>query len=70
MNHIHNETVLVFLKEHQGNLNVQRFLEKQEKEIVEMNKAMGTKYQNYLDYLEANIGDDASFTMEELKALL
>jgi len=70
MNHIHNEIVLVFFKEHQDNLNVQGFLKKQDKEIAEMNKALGTKYQGYLNYLEANIGDDASFTMEELKVLL
>jgi hypothetical protein len=35
-----------------------------------MNGESGTDYQGYLDYLEANIGDDAEFTMGELTALL
>jgi len=37
--------------------------------IDRINRESGTDYQNYLSYLEFNISDDASFTMEELKAL-
>jgi hypothetical protein len=46
------------------------FLKCQKQEIKAMNKELGTDYTGYLDYLEANIGDDASFTIDELKALL
>ena len=70
MDHIHNETVLAFLKEHKNNSNVKDFLRKQNKAIHLMNGESGTDYQGYLDYLEANIGDDAEFTMGELTALL
>jgi len=38
--------------------------------IDRINKELGTDYRDYLSYIEDNIGDDASFTMEELKALL
>ena len=38
--------------------------------IDRINKELGTDYRDYLSYLKDNIGDDASFTMEELKALL
>lgn len=70
MDHIHNETVLAFLKEHEDNPNVKSFLRKQNRAINAMNKELGTDYKDYLDYLEANIGDDAEFTMGELEALL
>jgi hypothetical protein len=70
MDHIHNETVLAFLKEHKDTPNVKDFLRKQNKAIHLMNGESGTDYQGYLDYLEANIGDDAEFTMGELTALL
>jgi hypothetical protein len=70
MDHIHNEAVLAFLQAHKGNPNVQRFLVKQKLGIEELNTELGTEYKDYLDYLEANIGDDADFTMDELKALL
>ena len=39
-------------------------------QMGELNTELGTKYKDYLDYLEDNIGDDADFTMDELKALL
>jgi len=52
------------------NPNIENFLKKQKKIIDPMNKKCGTDYADYLDYLEANIGDDASFTMDELKTLL
>ncbi|MHC4328246.1 MAG: hypothetical protein ACYSWW_09025 [Planctomycetota bacterium] len=70
MGHIHNETVLAFLRAHKHNPNVQRFLAKQKLAIEELNKELGTEYKNYLDYLEDNIGDDADFTMDELRTLL
>jgi len=35
-----------------------------------MNQSLGTDYRDYLDYLEDNIGDDAEWSMEELRALL
>ena len=52
------------------NPDIKLFLEKQKKIIDSMNKKCGTDYTDYLDYLETNIGDDASFTMDELRALL
>ena len=70
MDHIHNEAVLAFMQMHKDNPNVQRLLAKQKRAIEELNKELCTKYQDYLDYLEDNIGDDADFTMDELKALL
>jgi hypothetical protein len=70
MDHIHNEAVLAFMQAHNDNPNVQRFLEKQKRAIEELNTELGTEYKGYLDYLEDNIGDDADFTMDELKALL
>lgn len=70
MNHIHNEAVLAFLMAHQDNENVRRFIRKQDQEVRVMNNEFGTSYGGYIDYLAANIGDDASFTMDELKALL
>ena len=70
MDHIHNETVLAFLQAHKANPNVQRFLAKQKKAVEALNKEIDTGYKDYFDYLEDNIGDDADFTMDELKALL
>ena len=70
MDHIHNEAVLAFLHAHEDNPNVQRFLVKQKQAMDAMNKSLGTEYKDYFDYLEDNIGDDADFTMDELKALL
>ena len=70
MDHIHNETVLTFLREHKDNPNVAGFLKKQDQAIDTMNKELGTDYKDYLNYLEANIGDDANFTVSDLKALL
>jgi hypothetical protein len=35
-----------------------------------MNRDSGMNYKDYLDYLEANIGDDAEFTMGELVGML
>ena len=67
---LHNSDVLTFLKLNRDNPNIKVFLEKQKKIIDPMNKKCGTDYADYLDYLEANIGDDASFTMDELKTLL
>lgn len=70
MDHIHNETVVGFLKAHRDNPNIKRFLREQQEMIDKINKELGTDYRDYLSYLEVNIGDDASFTMEGLKALL
>ena len=46
------------------------FLKKQNQTIDVMNRESGMGYKDYLDYLEANIGDDAEFTTAEMKALL
>ena len=70
MDHIHNEAVLAFMQMHKDNPNVQRLLAKKKLAIEELNTELGTKYKDYFDYLEDNIGDDADFTMDELKALL
>ena len=70
MDHIHNEAVLAFLQVHKDNPNVQRFLAKQKQAIEALNEEIGTVYKDYFDYLEDNIGDDADFTMDELKAVL
>ncbi|MBN2316301.1 MAG: hypothetical protein JXM79_20400 [Sedimentisphaerales bacterium] len=70
MDHIHNEAVLAFLQAHKDNPNVQRFLAKEKDAMEALNKEIGTEYKDFFDYLEDNIGDDASWTMEELKALL
>jgi hypothetical protein len=67
---IHNEAVLAFLKEHKDNPNVKDFLQKQNRVIRQMNRDSGMNYKDYLDYLEANIGDDAEFTMGELVGML
>ena len=70
MDHIHNEVVLAFLKEHEDRSNVKDFLRKQNKLIQLMNRKSGTDYKDYLDYLEANVGDDAEYTMDELVGML
>ena len=46
------------------------FLKKQNRAVRLMNRKSGTDYRDYLDYLKANIGDDAEFTMAELEELL
>lgn len=53
---IHNESVLSFFKMNINNKYVKKFIE-------ELNKELGF---DYLEYLEENVGDDASFTMNEL----
>jgi len=68
--HLHNSDVLTFLESHADNLGIMRFLEAQDKEIVKLNEELGDDYKDYLDYLARNIGDDASFTLVELKALV
>ncbi len=70
MNHIHNEAVLAFLTTHEDNPNVKRFIRKQDEVVRAMAKDLGSEYKEYMAYLEANAGDDASFTMEDLKGLL
>ncbi|MGB6919249.1 MAG: hypothetical protein WBF96_12070 [Phycisphaerae bacterium] len=70
MEHIHNETVLAFLKAHEDMPGVKRFIQEQDKQVKALNRELGTRYEGYLEYLDENIGDDASFTLEELKALL
>ena len=57
--HLHNSDVLTFLKLHMDNPNIENFLKRQKQIIESMNKKCGTDYTDYLDYLEANIGDDA-----------
>jgi len=70
MAHIHNETVLAFLKAHRENRSIQRFLAEQKRAIQAMNRSLGTRYRDYLEYLEDNSGDDADWSIDELKALL
>lgn len=70
MDHIHNETVLAFMQEYKNHPNVKAFLRKQNKAIRLMNEESGSDYHDYLDYLQANIGDDAGITMAESEALL
>jgi hypothetical protein len=69
MDHIHNETVLAFLKAHREHPKVRRLLADEDREVAKMNRELGTDYKDYLDYLEANSGDDAAYTMEELRHL-
>lgn len=61
MDHVHNEAVLAFLKAYQDEPGVKRFLAEQDQQIRALNRELGTRYEGYLEYLEANIGDDASF---------
>jgi len=68
--HLHNSDVLTFLKLHSDNQEVRTFIEAQQKEIDGLNNEFNDDYKDYLDYLERNIGDDASFTIDELRALL
>jgi len=68
--HLHNTDVLTYLKAHIDNPGVRTFIEAQQEQIDELNNEFGDDYKDYLDYLEGNIGDDASFTMDELRALL
>jgi len=70
MDHIHNEAVLAFMQMHKDNPNVQRLLAKKNRAIEALNREIDTAYKDYFDYLEDNIGDDADYTMDELKALL
>lgn len=70
MDHIHNEAVLAFLEAHKDRPGVKRFLARQDEITKAMDKAPGADYEDYLDYLGANIGDDAEFTMVELNGLL
>ena len=67
---LHNSDVLTFLKLHMNNPNIENFLNIQKQMIDSMNDKYGIDHTDYLDYLEANIDDDASFTMDELKRLL
>jgi len=54
--HIHNEVVLTFFRMNKNNEHVKEFLKGLNEELDF----------DYLEYLEENIGDDASFTMKEL----
>jgi hypothetical protein len=51
-------------------VNIRRLLAQQKEQIHAMNQSIGTDYRDYLDYLEDNIGDDASWTMDQLQELL
>jgi hypothetical protein len=70
MTHLHNSDVLNFLKLNKDNPNVKKHIEKQQGWIEELNEEFNMNYKDYLDYLEQNIGDDASYTMDELKELI
>lgn len=68
--HIHNEALVAFLTAHREHPNIRRFIQKQNEMVRAMDAELGTSYRGYREYLERNAGDDASFTIEELKALL
>lgn len=70
MEHIHNETVLAFLKLHREHPNVRRLLAEADREMAELNRELGTDYDGYLDYLEGNGGDDAACTMDQMEGLV
>lgn len=74
MRDIHNSDVLTFLEDNKNNANIK-------KALVELDKSVATTktyhvagkditpptYDSYFEYLEENIGDDAMFTLSELK---
>ena len=70
MGHIHNETVLAFLELHKEHPNIQKLLAEEDADVAELNEALGTDYEDFLDYPEQNSGDGASCTLEDLKALV
>ena len=70
MEHLHNAGVATFLRIHKDRPGVQSVLRKEDQAIGALDKALGTDYRNYLDYLERNPGDDADMTVADLQALL
>lgn len=68
--HLHNSDVLSFLQLHKSNPKIKAFMKHRQEEINQTNQELDEDYKDYFDYLERNIGDDASYTIEELKALL
>lgn len=70
MEHLHNAGVATFLRIHKDRPGVQNFLRKEDQAIGALNKALGSDYRDYLDYLERNPGDDAEFELPDLEALL
>lgn len=57
-NHLRNDRVLAWMKSQLDNEHVQKFLDVMKPEVGD-----------YLEYLEENSDDDASWTWEELNAL-
>jgi hypothetical protein len=69
MTHLHNSDVLTFLRIHINNPKVRQHIKDQQEWIDDLNER-GFNYKDFLDYLEKNIGGDASYTEEELRELL
>ena len=59
---IHNEYLKGWLQANEKNKNVGKFIKELDKSVADENK-------NYYEYLDENIGDDASFTIEELEKI-
>lgn len=60
----------MFFREHSGNAGVKRFVTGEQVFVDDENEVFGTAYKDFLDFLENNPGDDSSFTLAELRALL
>jgi len=58
--HLHNSNILSFLNIHKDSFKVKIHIRKMNEQLK----------QDYLQYLEENIGDDANYTNEELQELL
>ena len=58
------------MKLHKSHPRIRRLLAREDAMVVEMNKVLGTDYENYVDYMERNKWNDAAYTVEELKALV
>ena len=61
--HIHNEALLAFLRVNQDKPKVACLIREMGVSVRDLG------YDSYFEYLEDNIGDDASFTMNELMEL-
>jgi predicted ATPase with chaperone activity len=69
VDHVHNETVLAFLRAHEDIPAVQSFLRLQHRAIVAMNRGVRSDEKDYFAYLGANIADEAAYATAELEAL-
>ncbi len=68
--HLHNSDVLMFFRTHSNNAGVKLFVAGEQGFVDDSNEVFGTAYKDFWDYLKNNPGDDSSFTLEELRALL